>query len=363
MAQENQKAVLGYFLILFIGILFLLYRLFNPFFHTLFMALILTGLFFPIYRRIEKLLKGRKTIASLCTCLLILLTVFIPIIYFAIALSNEAYTLYLSLTDIVQQGKLQNYIVSHRGLWDDLMERLNGLNIQIHPEELERNIGDLARNVVFFIYEQGRAFVSNLAKFFLHFLFMLVVLFYMFLDGVKFRNYLFSLSPLPDEEEHFLVDQFNGMARVVLVINGFCGILQGILGGIGFWLTGLPSPFLWGFFMAIMAFLPLIGASVVYIPAGLFLIATKHYLAGTMFFIFFGLMSVTVEYLLKPRLVGQQAKMHTLVILLAIIGGLSTFGILGILYGPLILTAFFSLVELYKKTYESALLGDDQINS
>ena len=357
MAQENQKAVTIYFLVLFAVILGLIYYLFNPFFHTLVIGLILSGLFYPVYRKIEGILKGRKIMASLLTCQLVFLTIFLPLIYFVLALSSEAYALYLTLTDILQRGTLQSFLVEHRHFLDTIMERLNSTDITVELEHIERNVGGLAKNIVFFIYERGTAFISNLTKFFIHFLFLLVILFYLFIDGPRFRNFLFSLSPLPDEEEQFLMNQFNSMAKVVLVINGFSGIIQGLFGGIGFWVCGLPSPFLWGCIMAILAFLPVIGISFIYIPAGIFLVLSKQYLAGILFLFFFAMLSLSVEYLLKPRLVGQQAEMHTLVILLAILGGLSAFGVLGILYGPLIMTAFFSLVELYKKTYESALLG------
>ena len=360
MAQDNQKAVTIYFLVLFAVILILIYYLFNPFFHTLVMGLILSGLFYPVYRRIEGILKGHKIMASLLTCLLVFLTIFLPLIYFVLALSTEAYSLYLTLTDILQRGTLQRFLADHRDFLDNIMDRLNSADIRIELEDIERNVGGLAKNIVFFIYQRGTAFISNLTKFFIHFLFLLVILFYLFVDGPRFRNFLFSLSPLPDEEEQFLMNQFNSMAQVVLVINGFSGLVQGIFGGLVFWLCGLHSPFLWGCIMAILAFLPVIGISFVYVPAGIYLIFSKHYLTGILFLAFFAILSLSVEYLLKPRLVGQQAEMHTLVILLAILGGLSAFGVLGILYGPLIMTAFFSLVELYKKTYESALLGHHQ---
>ena len=360
MAQDNQKAVTIYFLVLFGVILALIYYLFNPFFHTLVVGLILSGLFYPVYRKSEEILKGNKITASLITCLLVFLTIFLPLIYFVLTLSSEAYSLYLTLTDTLQKGTLQRYLADHKDLFGNIINSLNASGITIELEDIERNIGGLAKNIVFFVYERGTAFISNLTKFFIHFLFLLIILFYLFIDGPRFRNFLFSLSPLPDEEERFLMNQFNSMAMVVLVINGFSGIIQGIFGGLGFWICGLPSRFLWGCIMAILAFLPLIGISFVYIPAGIYLIISKQYLAGILFLLFYAILSLSVEYILKPRLVGQQAKMHTLVILLAILGGLSAFGVLGILYGPLIMTAFFSLVELYKKTYESALLGDDR---
>ena len=357
MDPDRRKPVVGYFLGLFAVILYLLYRLFHPFLHTFLLSLILAGLFHPVFRRLERAMGGKRVLASLLTCLLVFLTVFLPLVYFVVALSNEANSLYLALTDTVREGRLQAFMAEHRGLWEDWLARLDRLNIGLSPEEIEHSVGELGRNVAYGVYERARVFVSNLLKFFLQFLFLLLILFYLFLDGQRLRSFLFSLSPLPDEQERFLVDQFNGMTRAVLAVNGIAGVLQGTLGGLGFWLFGLPSPFLWGFLMAILAFLPLVGISVVCVPATLVLVLANRYVAAVLFFLYFLLISLCAEYLLKPRLVGQQAKMHTLLVLIAIVGGLASFGILGILYGPLIMTAFLSVAELYKQVYERELLG------
>lgn len=359
MSPYRQRTVILYFLVLFVLILYFLFRIFQPFLNTLLISLILAGLFYPVFRWLEKALKGRRTLASLNTCLLIFLTVFIPLLYFVAALGNETLSLYTSLSEKVAEGKLLLFWEQHQDDWSQLLERFSTLNLPIRAEELEQDVVELGKKILFTVYEQARIFIANFAKFFLHFLFLLVILFYLFLDGARLRRFIFSLSPLPEHQEQFLVEKFNGMARAVLLINGLAGILQGVLGGLGFWAFGLPSPFLYGSLMAILAFLPIVGISIVYIPASIYLFFMKKYLAGAIFVLCFALLSFVVEYVMKPRMVGQQAKMHTLLTFLSIIGGLSTFGVLGILYGPLIMTAFLSLAELYKQTYEKVLLGQE----
>ena len=358
MNQESQRPVIFFFLVLLALILYLLFRLFQPFLHTLILSLILAGLFYPVYRRNERLLKGKRIPAALITCLLVFLTVFLPLLYFAVALSNETLSLYLSLSEMVSDGKLTLLLEQQRGLLSDFMERFETLNLPIHTDQLEENAVDLGKKVVFLVYENARVFISNLAKFFVHFLFLLVILYYLFLDGVGLRRFLFALSPLPEDQEQLLVGRFNEMVRAVLLINGLGGLIQGVLGGLVFWVLGLPSPLLWGSLMAVLAFLPIAGIQIVSIPWAVYLLLTQRYLPALFFIVGFALLSFGVEYIMKPRMVGQQAKMHTLLIFFSIIGGLSTFGILGILYGPLIMTAFLSLVELYKKNYEQALMGE-----
>ena len=104
--------------------------------------------------------------------------------------------------------------------------------------------------------------------------------------------------------------------------------------------------------MAILAFLPILGIGLVMIPAALLLAINDRLGAGIFLFCFYLLLSFSVEYLVKPKLVGDQVQMHTLLVFLSIIGGLSVYGILGIIYGPLIVTAFITLSEIYLKKYD-----------
>ena len=143
------------------------------------------------------------------------------------------------------------------------------------------------------------------------------------------------------------------MAGAILIGNGLGGLIQGTLGGIVFSLFGLKSPFLWGVIMGLLAFLPIIGIGIVFIPAAIYLVLKGRIAAGIFFVIFYLILSGSVEYLLKPKLVGQRVKMHTLIVFLSIIGGLKLFGILGIIYGPLVVTAFLTLTDIYYANYQN----------
>ena len=142
------------------------------------------------------------------------------------------------------------------------------------------------------------------------------------------------------------------MAGAILIGNGLGGLIQGTLGGLVFMMFGLKSPFLWGVIMALLAFLPIIGIGVVFIPATVYLFLTGRVAAGIFFIIFYLILSGTIEYVFKPKLVGERVKMHTLLVFFSIIGGLKLFGILGIIYGPLVVTAFLTLTDIYHSSYQ-----------
>ena len=184
-----------------------------------------------------------------------------------------------------------------------------------------------------------------------HLFFMLLIIYYLLIDSQRLISFIQDLSPLPNDQDEKLFRKFNDMAGAILIGNGLCGLLQGVAGGIVFWIFGLKSAFLWGVIMGLLAFLPIIGVGVVFIPTAGYLILTGRIAVGIFFVVFYVILSGGVEYLLKPKLVGQRVKMHTLLVFLSIIGGLKLFGILGIIYGPLIITAFLTLTDIYYASY------------
>ena len=100
---------------------------------------------------------------------------------------------------------------------------------------------------------------------------MMLTIYYILLDGVRLKNYISELLPFPPGQQNLVVNKFREMARAIIVGNGINGIIQGILGGFGFYFFGLGSPFLWGTVIGFMAFLPVIGSSVVFVPATIIL--------------------------------------------------------------------------------------------
>jgi predicted PurR-regulated permease PerM len=128
-----------------------------------------------------------------------------------------------------------------------------------------------------------------------------------------------------------------------------------MLGGVYFAILGLPSPILWGSVMAVLAFLPIFGIGLILVPASVILLVEGYFGQAVITFVFYIVLSFTVEYLLKPKFVGDHVKMHTLLVFLAILGGMAMFGVLGIIYGPLIATGFLTLSELYLNVYRTTL--------
>jgi len=338
-----------YFLLVFLISIFFFGRILWPFWSVLILSFLLTNLFRPIYIFLSK--KLPDSVASVLTCLLIIALVFIPLIYFILALTDEALNLYNWGRDSRVALRLQLFI-QESPLILQLQEQLKEVGFEFNPSQISDSFSYLAKKGGLLLYSQASAWAANILQFLFLFFFMILVIFFLLIDQPKLIDYMIKLSPLPEDENRILIDKFQEIANAILKGNGICGLIQGILGGSVFSILGLNSPLLWGAIMAILAFLPIFGVGLVMIPASIILVLSDRVGAGIFLFIFYIFLSFSIEYLVKPKMVGNQVKMHTLLVFLSIIGGLSVYGVLGIIYGPLIITAFLTLSDIYLKRYD-----------
>lgn len=348
--QPSTQMIFRYFLVIFLITIFFMGKLLWPFLSMLILAFVLTGTFYPVYGFFTK--KMRPALASLITCAIIFLVVFVPLVFLIGALSTEAYGLYLMGTSKTVSQDLKQLLQNSR-IIESIEGFLANYDIKLGAEHLNKGLSELGRFVGLFLYEQVSAIASNVLKFLVNFAFMLLVIFFLLIDGKKLINFLVDLSPLPEDQDRKLMGKFHEMASVVLIVNGISGLIQGFLGGIVFAIFGLGSPFLWGSIMAILAFFPIVGIAIVFIPAAVYLFLQGRIAAGIFFIVFYLVISSVIEYMIKPKLVGDKVRMHTLLIFLSVLGGLKVFGILGIIYGPLIITAFLTLTDIYRSSYEA----------
>lgn len=338
-----------YFLFVFLISLFFLGKVLWPFWSILVLSFLLTNLFRPIYLFFNRWMSDNM--ASVLTCLLIIAIVFIPLIFFIGSLANEALSLYNWGRDSQVGMKVQQYLQESEQVVR-LQEYLGGFGFDFKPTLIIDFFSYLAKKGGLLLYNQASAWAGNIMQFVFLFCMMILVIFFLLIDQPKLMEYIIRLSPLPDDEDRLLLKKFEEIANAILKGNGICGLIQGILAGAVFSILNLNSPLLWGCIMAVLAFLPIFGIGLVMIPTAAFLAINDSLASGIFLFVFYLVLSFSMEYLVKPKMVGSQVQMHTLLVFLSIIGGLSVYGVLGIIYGPLIVTAFLTLSDIYFKKYD-----------
>lgn len=338
-----------FFLIVFFIAIFFFGKVLWPFWPILVLSFLLTNLFRPIYIFLAR--KLPESASSFLTCLIIIAIVFIPLIFFITALAGEALNVYQWGRDSRVALKIQMFIQESPYV-ARVIENIREMGFDFKVSQISDSLTYVAKTGGLLLYNQASAWAANIMQFLFMFFMMILVIFFLLIDQPKLVNYVVKLSPLPDDEDRLLIQKFEEIANAVLKGNGICGLIQGVMAGSLFYALGLNSPILWGCIMAILAFLPIFGIGLVMIPTAIIVAVNGKIATAIFIFVFYAVLSVTIEYLVKPKMVGDQVKMHTLLVFLSIIGGLSVYGILGIIYGPLIMTAFLTLSDIYITKYD-----------
>lgn len=349
--QSSRYMILWFFLGLFLISIYLIFKLLWPFISIIVMASVVTAIFMPVYHRVSN--KVNSSYASLLTCIFIFCILFVPIAFFVGVLSKEAADLIVLAKGAVKGDQLRTLLEN-----SSVIERINSLlarlNIEgISGDQLIAPVSELGQYVGRFIFEQARDIATNVFSFVVSFFFMLLIIFYLFIDGNDLLKFIIDLSPLPNDQDEKLIKKFKDMSVAILLGNGFAAVVQGVLGGVIFHIFELGSPIIWGVIMTFLAFLPIVGIGAVLVPCSIYLFLKAQIMMGIFVLIYYGVLSVGMEYLVKPKLVGDRVKMHTLVVFLSIMGGLKLFGILGIIYGPLLMTFFLTLTDIYYSSYQN----------
>jgi len=327
----------------------------RPFLYTLVMALILVGLCHPLYLRLVKPCGNRNWMASGLICFALFLGIFVPLVFLITSLSVEVANFYSYLRGALTVDSLNHFIAGHTDKATRLSDLLAHLGVNYNLNDIQNDIIRLSKEAGLWLYNWTGMLAGQIMTFSLHFVLLIMFVYFLLIDGHRVKEYLMALSPLPRDQEDLLLHKFNDMTLAMIVGNGLAAIIQGIIGGFGLAFFNIQSPLLWGTVMAIFAFIPFIGISVVFIPIGAYLLLVGEIAKGIAFLVSFGILSLIVEYLLKPKLVGDRVKVHILLIFISIFGGMATFGLLGIIFGPLITIALLSMVEIYHKNYGQQL--------
>lgn len=356
---NTRNPILWFFLVCFIGTIILLGWLLKPFLPILVLGAVVSGISYPLHCFICRHPKIGAPMAAFLTCLVIFVILFVPIVFFVGSLTQQAFGLYQMAKGAVLSEQVNSILNDSR-----ILERINAVlanfNYELTGEEIKNAVSEIGRFVGLFLYEQARTVASNTLAFVVNFFLILMVIFFLLLDGERLVAYIIDLSPLPTDQERMLIGKFKQMAHAILIGNGLGGLIQGGLGGLLFWIFGFQSAFLWGVIMGLLAFIPIVGIGAVFIPTVIYLFVKGRIAAAIFFAVFYMVVSGGTEYLFKPRLVGKQVQIHPLLIFFAIIGGLKFFGILGIIYGPLVVTAFLTMADIYRVSYKQLVESENR---
>jgi predicted PurR-regulated permease PerM len=174
-------------------------------------------------------------------------------------------------------------------------------------------------------------------------------MYYLFRDGERLRVAAYDFVPLSDDKAREIFDRTGEVISAsvygVLVI----AVIQGVLGGLAFWVLGLPSPLLWGVVMIFLSMIPMLGAFIVWVPAAIYLALTGHWVYAIILTVWGALVIGSIDNFLRPKLVGERTRLHELLVFFSVLGGLQVFGVLGIVLGPVIVAITIALLDVLRQ--------------
>ena len=328
-----------FFLFLLVGVA--VFFIFQPFLTAIVAAAILTAPFKLPYHFLESLFHGHRGLSAFLTCLLVVMIIITPLFLVLSLAINEASNLY---TTVTQESTLQSIIEQTLGTIQHAPYASMFVDtVAFDQERLVAEVKNLSQHALGVL----QTAYQGVAHFVFWVFIMFFTLFYFLIDGKRALHALMQLSPLKNEHDKLLVEKFISISRATLKGTIVIGAIQGLIGGVAFWIAGVTSPAILGFIMIILSVVPSFGTAIVWLPAGLILLALGHVWEGTFVLAIGGGVISLIDNILRPKLVGKDTQMHPLMVFFATIGGLSLFGLPGFIIGPIIIALFLALFEIY----------------
>jgi predicted PurR-regulated permease PerM len=315
--------------------LYYFYAVAKPFLPIFIWAAIVVVTLYPVYEKVLKWTKGRKSLSAFITLVGFVIGLIIPLMVLCSILARQAY-------------------ISKNGIPKEIM------NFWTHPQVIqirktlnitEDSLHEAGKAVFNFLYQQGTILVSTLLQSLLQFALMLIVVYYFFKFGDEIVEWVRELLPFREKQEDRFMSRISDVVRATMTGNFITVLLQGFLAGVGFLILGFSSPLVWAVLTAFAALVPAIGAALIWLPTALYLLFAGQTWQG----IFLGLWGLIVlgmmDNVIKPLIIQGKIKLHSAVILFSLMGGISAFGIAGFVLGPLIVSLTFALLEQYRESY------------
>lgn len=330
------------FILILLG--FLTYKILSPFLTPIAWAVVFSIVFYPVYAFLLRYIKI-KPIASLITLLLILMIIIGPFASLGFVLISEIREVAVGM-DTGALDSIKNILANPRiaGILEKIQSYL-GIEDVATGDMIVENIKKIGKGL---ITRLSAGFV-NIVYVMIDFMFMALSIYFLLKDGPDFLSKIRDYMPFAEEQKNRLASQVKDMVISTVYGGVVVALIQGVLGGMAFYLFDLKSPVLWGTAISIMSFLPLLGTFSIWGPAAGFLLIQGSYMEGVGLLLYGVFVISMVDNVLKPIIISGRTKMPTLLIFFSVLGGIKLFGFIGFIMGPLVMALFISVFEIFRR--------------
>jgi predicted PurR-regulated permease PerM len=350
---NSERFRTAFVLILVLAISALFAAVVWPFLQALLIGAILAGLCHPLYRSMVRLLRGRKSLASAATLMILFVVVVGPlsallglVVNQALAVSEHAIPWLQERFGVASSLDLHAWLVEVFPWAVDLVPS---------REEIVSNVGAAAKAAGGYLVSWASAFTAGTAGFLLQFFVMLYAMFFFLKDGRSILQRVFYYMPLRHEDEVRMLERFVSVTRATIKGTLLIGLIQGVLAGIAFHFAGIDGAAFWGTVMVVLSVIPAVGSALVWVPAVIYLFVVGSPLAAILLGVWCAGVVGTIDNFLRPALVGKDAEMPDLLILIGTLGGLFLFGPIGFIVGPVVCGLFLTALDIYGTAFKEVL--------
>ena len=342
--ERDKKKV---FVAFFAALLGLTAYIIKDFLNALIVGALIAYFLFPAYTKLERKVGSGRLAAGILSfasiiAIVIILALFLPPII------SQTQALYHNSGKYVDKGI---------GLIEECAAGKESVSCTIaaavsratDTEDLQQESTDLVKKTSLFFTRSITSLVDSIVSFVLFTVIVLFSIFYFLDHGEKIKNTAVMLVPLTSSHKKKILERLRETIEAVVAGNISTALLQGVLGALIFSILGISSPLFWGLIMAILAFIPAVGPSVVWLPTAIFLFIQEQNIKAIVLIVYGCAIMMSVDAFLKPKLIGDRMKMSSFMVFLGVLGGLKVFGILGLFFGPIILALLATFIKIYQE--------------
>lgn len=349
----------GVLIAILLLVLWLAYRVVRPYLDPILLAVVLAALLHPFFCWLRAKLGDRANLAALLTCAMVLLILLGPVALLGGELIRQGITSLHAIQEWVASGGLERALASGpvARLEHFLAVLVPGLDVGRF--DLAGTLTSSSSAGAAWLLKTGGGLLGRAGMVAGKLLLMIFVLFYFLRDGEQLLDATLHLVPLDRSQEERLIARFKNVSRSAILGALGTAVAQGIAGGVGLAIVGIPGLF-WGTVMGLASLIPVVGTALVWVPAALYLLAVGSWGKALFLAIYCGIAVGSIDNLLRPLLMSGRARMSTLWLFLAILGGIDAFGLMGLIYGPLVFGILAVVLALYEEEFHDFLAMRDE---
>lgn len=349
------KHVDDYFLfIILLCSIFFVYSIFKPFIGVILLSSVFALWFYPVHKKILEKVRGKKNIAAFLTMTLFLIVIVVPLSNFVVLLSQKSIDTYQIIQDQFTNGALSTINLEEQFTWIGEIQQKYLFFTDTSNFDIKKYILDIAANINVFLIESTADFIKGTTAVITQFLLMILTMFFLFRDGELLLTRIMHITPLANTYDKEIFDQFHKISVSTISSSLIIAVIQGVIGAIGFMLIGVPSFFL-GVAMAFGSLIPFVGTMIVWLPAALVLFATGSVAKGFVILAWGAILVSGSDNVLRAFMIKGETPIHPLLVFFSVIGGIASFGFVGIIFGPVILAVFLTILHIYEQEYAKVL--------